>query len=64
MGGRHQRAERAGTIQPTGHTDATEKARCVSAGASTIGAGKSGSDIRKTLGGTPLVGRATPSMRR
>lgn len=41
-------------FQPTGHTDATEKHAVCQQILSTIGAGKSGSDIRKTLGGTPF----------
>ncbi len=41
-------------FQPTGHTDATEKHAVCQQVLSTIGAGKSGSDIRKTLGGTPF----------
>lgn len=41
-------------FQPTGHTDATEKHPVCQQVLSTIGAGKSGSDIRKTLGGTPF----------
>jgi len=40
-------------FQPTGHTDATEKHAVCQQVLSTIGAGKSGSDIRKTLGGAP-----------
>jgi hypothetical protein len=41
-------------FQPTGHTDATEKHAVCQQVVSTIGAGKSGSDVRKTLGGTPF----------
>lgn len=41
-------------LQPTGHTDATEKHPVCQQVLSTIGAGKSGSDVRKTLGGTPF----------
>lgn len=41
-------------FQPTGHTDATEKHPVCQQVLSTIGAGKSGSDIRKALGGTPF----------
>ncbi|PKN32295.1 MAG: BREX system P-loop protein BrxC, partial [Deltaproteobacteria bacterium HGW-Deltaproteobacteria-20] len=41
-------------FQPTGHTDATEKHAVCQQVLSTIGAGKSGSDVRKTLGGTPF----------
>ena len=41
-------------FQPTGHTDATEKHAVCQQVLSTIGAGKSGSDIRKALGGTPF----------
>ena len=41
-------------FQPTGHTDATEKHAICQQVISTIGAGKSGSDVRKTLGGTPF----------
>ena len=41
-------------FQPTGHTDATEKHAVCQQVISTIGAGKSGSDVRKTLGGTPF----------
>jgi seryl-tRNA(Sec) selenium transferase len=41
-------------FQPTGHTDATEKHAVCQQVLSSIGAGKSGSDIRKTLGGTPF----------
>ena len=40
-------------FQPTGHTDITEKHAVCQQVLSTIGAGKSGSDVRKTLGGTP-----------
>ncbi len=39
-------------FQPTGHTDATEKHAVCQQVITTIGAGKSGSDVRKTLGGT------------
>ena len=41
-------------FQPTGHTDATEKHAVCLQVISTIGAGKTGSDIRKTLGGAPF----------
>ncbi len=41
-------------FQPTGHTDATEKHAVCQQVLSTFGAGKSGSDVRKTLGGTPF----------
>jgi hypothetical protein len=41
-------------FQPTGHTDATEKHAVCQQVLSTIGAGKSGSDVRKSLGGTPF----------
>jgi len=41
-------------FQPTGHTDATEKHAVCQQVISTIGAGKSGSDVRRTLGGTPF----------
>jgi hypothetical protein len=41
-------------FQPTGHTDATEKHAVCQQVTTTIGAGKSGSDVRKTLGGTPF----------
>jgi hypothetical protein len=41
-------------FQPTGHTDATEKHAVCQQVIATIGAGKSGSDIRKTLGGSPF----------
>lgn len=41
-------------FQPTGHTDATEKHAVCQQVVATIGAGKSGSDIRKTLGGSPF----------
>lgn len=41
-------------FQPTGHTDVTEKHAVCQQVLSTIGAGKSGSDVRKTLGGTPF----------
>jgi len=41
-------------FQPTGHTDATEKHAVCQQVITTIGAGKSGSDVRKTLGGTPF----------
>jgi hypothetical protein len=39
-------------FQPTGHTDATEKHAVCQQVVTTIGAGKSGSDVRRTLGGT------------
>jgi hypothetical protein len=41
-------------FQPTGHTDATEKHLVCQQVTSTIGAGKSGSDVRKALSGTPF----------
>jgi len=41
-------------FQPTGHTDATEKHLVCQQVIATIGAGKSGSDVRKTLSGTPF----------
>lgn len=41
-------------IQPTGHTDATKKHPVCQQMLSTIGAGESGSDVRKALGGTPF----------
>ena len=41
-------------FQPTGHTDATEKHAVCQQVIAAIGAGKSGSDIRKTLGGSPF----------
>ena len=41
-------------FQPTGHTDATEKHAVCQQVIATIGAGKSGSDVRKTLGGSPF----------
>ena len=41
-------------FQPTGHTDATEKHAVCQQVITTIGAGKSGSDVRRTLGGTPF----------
>lgn len=41
-------------FQPTGHTDATEKHAVCQQVVATIGAGKSGSDVRKTLGGSPF----------
>ena len=41
-------------FQPTGHTDATEKHAVCQQVISTIGAGKSGADIRKTLSGSPF----------
>ena len=41
-------------LQPTGHTDATEKHPVCQQVLSTIGAGKSGSDVRKALGATPF----------
>jgi hypothetical protein len=41
-------------FQPTGHTDATEKHAVCQQVTTTIGAGKSGSDVRRTLGGTPF----------
>jgi hypothetical protein len=40
-------------FQPTGHTEGTEKHVVCQQVLSTIGAGKSGSEVRKTLGGTP-----------
>jgi hypothetical protein len=39
-------------FQPTGHTDATEKHPVCQQVITTIGAGKAGSDVRKTLGGS------------
>jgi len=39
-------------FQPTGHTDATERHAVCQQVIATIGAGKSGSDVRKTLGGS------------
>jgi hypothetical protein len=42
------------SFQPTGHADATEKHAVCQQVIATIGAGKSGSDIRKTLGGSPF----------
>jgi hypothetical protein len=39
-------------FQPTGHTDATEKHAVCQQVIATIGAGKSGSDVRKALGGS------------
>ena len=41
-------------FQPTGHSDATEKHAVCQQVITTIGAGKSGSDVRKLLGGTPF----------
>ena len=41
-------------FQPTGHADATEKHAVCQQVIATIGAGKSGSDVRKTLGGSPF----------
>ncbi|MFB6417739.1 BREX system P-loop protein BrxC [Bradyrhizobium tunisiense] len=41
-------------FQPTGHTDATEKHAVCQQVIATIGAGKFGSDVRKTLGGSPF----------
>lgn len=41
-------------FQPTGHSDATEKHAVCQQVLSTIGAGKSGADIRKTLSGSPF----------
>jgi hypothetical protein len=41
-------------LQPTGHADATEKHPVCQQVITTIGSGKSGSDVRKTLGGTPF----------
>jgi hypothetical protein len=41
-------------FQPTGHTDATEKHLVCQQVIATIGAGKSGSDVRKALSGTPF----------
>lgn len=41
-------------FQPTGHTEATEKHAVCQQVVSTIGAGKSGSDVRKTLGASPF----------
>ena len=41
-------------FQPTGHSDATEKHAVCQQVVSTIGAGKSGTDIRKTLSGSPF----------
>ncbi len=41
-------------FQPTGHTDATEKHVVCQEVIATIGAGKSGTDIRKTLSGSPF----------
>ncbi len=40
-------------FQPTGHTDATEKHPVCRQVLTTIGAGKAGTDIRKTLSGSP-----------
>jgi len=40
-------------FQPTGHTDATEKHAVCQQVLSTIGAGKTGTEIRKLLSGTP-----------
>ncbi|TXN82680.1 BREX system P-loop protein BrxC [Methylobacterium sp. WL8] len=39
-------------FQPTGHTDSTEKHAVCQQVITTIGAGKSGSDVRKALGGS------------
>lgn len=41
-------------FQPTGHTDATEKHPVCQQVIATIGAGKTGADIRKALGGAPF----------
>ncbi|UPJ79826.1 BREX system P-loop protein BrxC [Bradyrhizobium sp. 183] len=41
-------------FQPTGHTDATEKHAVCQQVIATIGAGMTGSDVRKTLGGSPF----------
>ena len=41
-------------FEPTGHTDATEKHPVCQQVILTIGAGKSGADIRKTLSGSPF----------
>ena len=41
-------------FQPTGHTDTTEKHAVCLQVISTIGAGKSGADIRKALSGSPF----------
>jgi hypothetical protein len=41
-------------FQPTGHTDATEKHLVCQQVIATIGAGKSGSEVRKALSGTPF----------
>lgn len=41
-------------FHPTGHTDATEKHLVCQQVITTIGAGKSGSDVRKALSGTPF----------
>lgn len=41
-------------FQPTGHTDATEKHPVCQQVLSTIGAGKTGTDIRKALSGSPF----------
>ena len=41
-------------FQPTGHTDATEKHAVCRQVISTIGAGRSGADIRKDLSGSPF----------
>ena len=41
-------------FQPTGHSDATEKHAICQQVLSTIGAGKSGADIRQTLSGAPF----------
>lgn len=41
-------------FQPTGHTDATEKHLVCQQVIATIGAGKSGSDVRRALSGTPF----------
>jgi hypothetical protein len=40
-------------FQPTGHSDATEKHPVCQQVVSTIGAGKTGSEVRKTLGSAP-----------
>ena len=40
-------------FQPTGHTDATEKHAVCQQALSTIGAGKTGTEVRKLLSGTP-----------
>jgi len=41
-------------FQPTGHSDATEKHPVCQQVLSTIGAGKTGTDVRKTLSSTPF----------